>query len=71
MTDAFSLSSLVLDLLAYLGLAYDLKVAIPSIVQGHIKRHGEKAGGEMMKKVIELKQERKEASVPGLNEKSM
>ncbi|OAD53560.1 Acyl-CoA desaturase [Eufriesea mexicana] len=71
MTDTFSLSSLVLDLLAYLGLAYDLKVAFPSIVQGHIKRHGEKAGGEMTKEVIELKQERKEESVPGLNEKSM
>ncbi|XP_076289107.1 acyl-CoA Delta-9 desaturase-like isoform X2 [Lasioglossum baleicum] len=37
----FCIPAKVLDILAYLGLAYDLKMVTPNIVQGHAKRHGD------------------------------
>ncbi|XP_076645821.1 acyl-CoA Delta-9 desaturase-like [Halictus rubicundus] len=47
MTDrSFSVSARVLEFLAYLGLAYDLKMVTPNIVQGHSKRHGNAADRE-------------------------
>lgn len=35
------LSTRLLDLLAYYGLAYDLKKASPSVIMGHARRHGD------------------------------
>ncbi|XP_034187660.2 acyl-CoA Delta-9 desaturase-like [Osmia lignaria lignaria] len=58
----FSLSASLLDLLAYLGLAYDLKIAAPNVIQGHMKRHGDKIGQQMVKEVIESTRLRKDAN---------
>ncbi|XP_033339770.2 acyl-CoA Delta(11) desaturase [Megalopta genalis] len=42
MTDTpYSISAKILELFAYLGLAYDLKIATPKTVDGHQKRHGD------------------------------
>lgn len=40
---SFCVSAWVLDFLAYLGLAYDLKMVTPKVVQGHARRHGNTA----------------------------
>lgn len=58
----FSVNARVLDLLVYLGLAYDLKSAAPNVIQGHMKRHGDKIGEQMVKEVIESKRLRKDAN---------
>ncbi|XP_078037401.1 delta(9)-fatty-acid desaturase fat-7-like [Augochlora pura] len=42
MTDTpYSFSAKMLELFAYMGLVYDLKIATPRIVHGHRKRHGD------------------------------
>ncbi|XP_053991105.1 acyl-CoA Delta-9 desaturase-like isoform X1 [Hylaeus volcanicus] len=63
MAEKFSISTKNLELLAYLGLAYDLKMASPAVVQGHIMRHGKKTDEQMLvKEVIKSKRERKDAN---------
>ncbi|XP_078044272.1 acyl-CoA Delta(11) desaturase-like [Augochlora pura] len=37
----YSLHAKLIELFAYMGLAYDLKMATPGIVRGHQKRHGD------------------------------
>ncbi|XP_076289711.1 (11Z)-hexadec-11-enoyl-CoA conjugase-like isoform X1 [Lasioglossum baleicum] len=43
----FCVSARVLEILAYLGLAYDLKMVTPNIVRGHAKRHGDTAARDI------------------------
>lgn len=38
------ISTKVLDILVYLGLAYDPKRASTNVVYGHMKRHGDETG---------------------------
>ena len=40
--EKFCVTAKVIDLFAYLGLAYDLKMASPSIINGHLNRHGDR-----------------------------
>ncbi|KZC13887.1 Acyl-CoA Delta(11) desaturase [Dufourea novaeangliae] len=62
MGEKFSLSAKVLELLAYFGLAYDLKLASPKIIQGHTTRHASKSDRQILaEEVVKIKRERKNA----------
>lgn len=41
-----SISTTMIKIFGYLGLAYDLKTASPNIVYQHMKRHGDETGKE-------------------------
>ncbi|EFN85122.1 (11Z)-hexadec-11-enoyl-CoA conjugase [Harpegnathos saltator] len=49
------LSSTLLEFFNYVGLAYDLKTASPSVIYGHMKRHGDATG---QKRCIEAERRR-------------
>lgn len=61
MAEKFSLFTRVPYLLVWLGLAYNLKVASPSAIQGQMKRHGDKSDQKLLvKKVIRFQRQRDE-----------
>ncbi|KAL6420108.1 hypothetical protein ACFW04_013487 [Cataglyphis niger] len=44
-----STSGILLDIFAYMGLAYDLKTASPNIIHERMKNHGDETGQKMLK----------------------
>ncbi|XP_076249185.1 stearoyl-CoA desaturase 5-like [Calliopsis andreniformis] len=62
MTRKFSLSANVLEVLSYLGLAYDLRSVTSNIIQGHSKRHGLFDDKETLaRKIAQFKEEQNNA----------